>query len=200
VLAALPPRAGFGHPFAARAQGRLARPSSLAAGLPFGARQEQSGPGASRRLLQPEQSTSTTTRSTDPRPLRRHGAPSLRWAGRKPPDGVEAIRHANHWIRVMPPDAPRHHRSSLAARAAKYAASAGAEAPSDTSGLSPAEVSRARGQPALAAWRLPSGLSHVRDTRVAGHARKRARDESFAPTRSARAPHVARSRRTRWRA
>jgi hypothetical protein len=38
---------------------------------------------------------------------------------------------------------------------------------------SPAEVSRARGRPAFAARRLPSGVAHVRDVGDAGAARKR---------------------------
>jgi len=54
------------------------------------------------------QSTSTTTGSTDPRPgFRRRGAPSLRWTGRRPPDGVEAIRPVDDRIRVVPPDVVR---------------------------------------------------------------------------------------------
>jgi hypothetical protein len=40
-----------------------------------------------------------------PGPLRRRSAPSLRWAGRKPPDGFDAIRHTDHRLQVAPPDA-----------------------------------------------------------------------------------------------
>jgi hypothetical protein len=69
VLTALPPRAGFGHPFARRARARGAKASRLdptlsAAVTRRGADLDQD---ASRRLLQSEQSTSTTGGSTDPR-------------------------------------------------------------------------------------------------------------------------------------
>jgi len=69
--------------------------------------------GDARRLLQPEQSTSTTTGSTDPRSELVHAArPACAGLGGEPLDGVEAIRHADHRIRVMTPAL----RPSLAAR------------------------------------------------------------------------------------
>jgi len=74
----------------------------------------------------------------------------------------------------------------------------GAEAPSDAScstsrGLT-GQGPRGFRHPAPPVWR-----SRVRDAWPAGRAREHTRDESFAPTRSARTPLVARSRCTRWR-
>jgi len=87
-----------------------------------------------------------------PRPARRRGAPSLRWAGRKPPDGFEAIRHTDHRLRVVPLDVPV--SPSLAARPAWRRLE---PRPHPTRRASPAEVSRARGRPAFAARRLSPG-------------------------------------------
>jgi hypothetical protein len=80
VLAALPPRAGFGRPFTTRARGRMARPNALHTGFPAWR------PTWTRRLS----STSATRtihehdRSTARSPARacRRVSPSSRWTGR----------------------------------------------------------------------------------------------------------------------
>jgi len=93
-LAALPPRTGFRRPFTIRARGWVARP----------ARGEAVGPDASRRLLQPEQSTSTTTGPPDPR-FERAGTtgPACAGLGGDLPDGVEAPSAAPNAESRQPP-------------------------------------------------------------------------------------------------
>jgi len=83
---------------------------------------------------------------------RRRSAPSLRRAGREPPNGFDAIRRANHRIRVMPSDVPA--SSSLAVRPGQRRVEPRSH---PTRRSAPAEVSRVRGRPAFAARRLPSG-------------------------------------------
>jgi len=125
------------------------------------------GPGDARRLLQPV-SIHEHNHAIDRSPLqaRRRGAPSLRWTGRRPPDGVEAIRHVDHRIRVMV--ARRRSRpcdpdTRLLKRLPKKRLLEARRAP-------PAEVSRVRGRSAFATRRLSSGGACVRDARSAGAA------------------------------
>jgi len=194
VLPALPPRAGFEHSFAAehvrKARGRQARPNAYPLGSWL-------GPSASRRLLQPEQSTSTTTGSPDPRSASSAQRAQLAlgweetsgWVWRHPPHRPPAPGGATRRFHLGEPcgstrlDAGRDRgliRRVVLHQPRSHGPGAGQ--------LSPPSASR-----------LASRVCYVIGTRSAGHARKRARDESFAPTRSARTPHVARSRRSRWR-
>jgi len=113
------------------------------------------------------QSTSTTTGSTDPRSeLVDAAPPACAGLGGEPPDGVEAIRHADHRIRVVLRDADA--RPSLSTRTCCRLKASRRLHP--TRRAPPAEVSRARGRRALAVRHLPSGPPRVRDARGAGSA------------------------------
>jgi len=102
-------------------------------------RSETLGPNAARRLLQPDKPASTTLEPPDPRHLRSKGASDLRRTGRKPPGGVGApsatSTTASEWHVAEPVSVVSFELTLVASSA-------------------PAEVSKARSRPALAARQL----------------------------------------------
>jgi hypothetical protein len=193
VLTALPPRVGFGHPFARRARARGAKASRLDPTRPVAVtrRGADLDPNASHRLLQPEQSTSTTGGSTDPRSKLVGVAPpacaglggELRMGLKPSAMPITGSGWCRATVHLVEPCGPTKR------------APVGAEAPSSTS----CSTSRGLTGQGLAGFHrsAPPIWRFSRTRRAKRWApclfRETAtRDESFAPTRSARTPHVAR--------